>query len=1304
MTQATRRKIRDVARTGISLFLVYVMALFPLIAQQGGTIKNGSAQGLLPDGSPTGLGPGFSGFRFELEGFAPTSLKTTPIFDELEQLMDYPYRITSTCTDAQGSVPPNEQGYTARCTNSQFERRPSFGVTLPPFLVHPYNYNPLTGGQMRLLNRHYQGTPFNIAQPGEPDNFVMISPGEDRVEDDEIAIDHNNPIRRDTYTCITLTEPPEGSTLCGGDPGEPVSSSPSQSYSEPALQTSSLQPISPSSLAIGRLWDPVRGFIEPMDANGNGGLRKPSLRKPDAGGSPAFPSFHTNIDANDTTPSNENDYLQVVNAQGQVSAARKNASRRVAMALGKALFWDMQVGSDGVQSCGSCHFHAGADNRTKNQMNPNHLSGDTVFTVKQPNQDLVKSDFPFHKLTNPEIAGDPRCTTPITARVNPGVLENFPNGVTRVVCSAGNIIRSTNDVASSMGVKFGKFRDILVGAAGFTLPSMGVSSLMPDLRSANPVENVDPIPGFAGNDGSGHQFRRVEPRNTPTLFLSGQNFDNFWDGRARHDFNGGSVFGPSDPQLHVYVTDTRFGGDPTGFSGRGLTATRQLIRLASLGSLATGPALSDFEMSFAGRNWAKIGKKLLQPGVTPLANQLVDPNDSILGPFSNQPGNPAPSTVCTAAAIAARATGKPGLCASYSALIQASFHRDLWANNGQMHLNGAVCNDPFDGYCLTIAAGPADPLNTNQFTQMEANFSLFFGMGVHLWAAILMPDDTPFDKFSDKNPDLPFSIGEANEPGLVGDFPLCTSSTQRDCLNEVGNFKRDPGLIGFMRNNLGAAVPFVSPGSRTPGSVDPLLGLDIFQGSNLSLKNPNFRTGRCAECHAGSTFTDHTINISHGTELGDFATEFRVPGIELLIEPIGRTQVVGGFMLEEELSEAAQDGVERRIINQSIAPNPADGLAWPDGLLNPLGADGIAGTADDFRGTGSAFFDNGMYNLGVTPCEANQTQVTGRCDDIGRGGDDPFGWPLSLAVLALKNLGGPGQQPGQPLPNFNPGIDPDDPDCDEGGECSAGGLFEETAQDEHINPGFEGEPENPLMPPYMARFLNNINSGEGHPVADELFGGVNTLTDVAILEGFEDTLGPFNPAAIVTESLNSAIGHLMGTWPVVNRVGRMGSFKAAGLREVELTGPYFHNGGKLTLRQVVDFYTRGGDFPVTNAEHRDFNMVNMSIELQSNLTEEEKVALVDFLLELTDDRVRYERAPFDHPEVFVPLDGTAPENTFGRSGFLANIANGMFRQVPAVGAGGSAAPLPNFLGISSGPRLVGAAAFCGDEPNNHYCR
>jgi hypothetical protein len=115
-------------------------------------------------------------------------------------------------------------------------------------------------------------------------------------------------------------------------------------------------------------------------------------------------------------------------------------------------------------------------------------------------------------------------------------------------------------------------------------------------------------------------------------------------------------------------------------------------------------------------------------------------------------------------------------------------------------------------------------------------------------------------------------------------------------------------------------------------------------------------------------------------------------------------------------------------------------------------------------------------------------------------------------------------------------------------------------------------------------------------------------------------------------------------------------------------------------------------------------------------TEAEKeeiiVSVVDFLLELTDERVDFQRAPFDQVEIFVPLDGLAPDSgslgtvTAGRPGFLNNLGNGMFRQVPATGAGGAATETPNFLGIASGPRLIGAAALAcaGPAANNHYCR
>src|SRR5215471_14104030 len=81
----------------------------------------------------------------------------------------------------------------------------------------------------------------------------------------------------------------------------------------------------------------------------------------------------------------------------------------MARALGKALFWDMQVGSDGVQACASCHFRAGADPRSKNQLSPGlkHMPDAdlTYSTGAGPNRQLEASDFPLTRLAIPGIRG-----------------------------------------------------------------------------------------------------------------------------------------------------------------------------------------------------------------------------------------------------------------------------------------------------------------------------------------------------------------------------------------------------------------------------------------------------------------------------------------------------------------------------------------------------------------------------------------------------------------------------------------------------------------------------------------------------------------------------------------------------------------------------------------------------------------------------------------------------------------------------------------------------------------------------------
>jgi cytochrome c peroxidase len=1284
------------------------------------------------------------GFRFELES-PPQSLQEVPTWTELEQLLDNPYAMEPTDLRLSEEV----SGFPAYTTTIQ--RRKSFlpagcdydAATAPPacddslaeqFLIHPLNYNPMTGEELRLLNPNYPGGEFSvpdelvqcgvgnpnvspfcavettansingpiISPANDPSRYVWvyetveISPGceseaECRVED--TSLDFNSPFRADAETvnntgsaaryedlsCMVGTEamPPEGSVICGADPGEPGYAGfgvlNTEGYSVPAVPGVG----APTDVTTGQmLYDPagcddrneeLPGSCIPADDGGGWivKLLRPTIRNTENG----LPDYLQNSAANlvadpaALTTSNENDYYRGNNL------TEKLAARDEAAALGKALFWDMQVGSDGVQSCGSCHFVAGADDRTKNQVNPNHIGvpADTNFEIAQPNEEVVATDFPL----------------------NPG-----------------NDVVVTNDVVSSMGVHFGMFGDISpIGS--FIANASGVRALPIDLRSTT-LSNVDPIPGFAGT--TGNEFRRVEPRNTPTLFNSAFNFDNFWDGRARHDFNGGSVFGAADPQAHVFACNLNSAGtncNPTSF-----TATRQIIRNVSLASLATGPGLSEFEMSQQGRNWNKIGKKLLQGGttggtadnVTPLANQLVSTSDSLLGKYSNQGGS-----ACTTAIPAAQrsgswvsgsnpglAVGKPGLCISYYGLIQRAFYPQLWISNNR-HLNGAPSADPFDGYSLTIAPASeggidtaAERANTNKFTQMEANFALFWGLSVHAWGSMLIPDDAPFDRFMEVNPDAFKSLGEPNEVGLVNDMLGCdqTGGVQ-PCYTESGPFKRDPGIP----LNLDSTIPGfegVTTGTRQPGDPDPLLGFDIFHGFNLSGKNPDFLIARCGECHAGGELTDHTMSTSNQLNFGDFVAEFVIPGVEIVVEPLGRNRLISGFSLEGELGENAQDAIERRIINQANYSDPAlggDGLHYPDG---------------------SSFFDNGMYNIGVTPCQADYAGNLGAagCSDLGRGGNDAFGNPLSLARLMLWNLGGVGQVPGTPIGAFDPDLG------------TTGGMFDETAQDQFINPGHEEEPADPQLPPHLAPFASNVPVGD-EVQQDEAGGGgagmVNTFMEDPLLEGLVDTLGPFNPAGTIGETYNNSPEALMGTWPVVNRVGFMGDFKAAGLRNVELTGPYFHDGGKLTLAQVVDFYSRGGDFATTNATHRDFNIMNLEEDIQAKMTPEQEVALIDYLLTFTDERVRREQAPFDHPEIFVPLDGRAPENTFGRPGFVAGTtgdclgiagAGPCFRQIPAVGAAGLPAggTVDSFMGVTNiRPNQPGFNCSASAGPVSHYC-
>jgi cytochrome c peroxidase len=615
--------------------------------------------------------------------------------------------------------------------------------------------------------------------------------------------------------------------------------------------------------------------------------------------------------------------------------------RQAAITLGKALFWDMQVGSDGVQACASCHFHAGADTRSKNEVNPGQAGGDNTFQlVSGPNSAVTGANFPFHRVAD----RDDRLSA---------------------------VLRDTNDVMGSQGVFLGDFLGSIRGVAE-EIGKPGIDSVF-----------------HVGANNT----RRVTGRNAPSVINAAFNYNNFWDGRANFIFNGNNPFGDADLNARV------FSNDGTG----ALKGAAIHLDNASLASQAVGPPGNGTEMSLGNRTFPDIGKKLLS--LRPLGKQLVHESDSVLGPLARK---------------TARWT-RPGLSTTYSEMIKAAFRSQYWNVTSQVV--------SVDNLGTHLVARPSAQLASNQYTQMEANFSLFFGLAVQMYEATLISDDSPFDRFQE------------------GDSSAMSRSAQE--------------------------------------------GLNLF----LTPADPAFAGGSCFNCHFGPEFTKATVSN------------------------VGRINFAGD--LPEQI-------IERMDMN-----------------------DGHGAT-----------YDSGYYNIGVRPTE----------EDIGRGGSDPFGYPLSFTARALLI------QNGTKLPFLNP-------------------------------PNFCGD-------------------------------------------------GKTSPCPM-------------------NRVAIDGTFKTPSLRNVELTGPYFHNGGQATLMQVVDFYTRGSDFH----EHNIANL-DSDIDRIDGMNEAGKQHIVDFLLALTDDRVRWEKGPFDHPELFVP-NGSSGDSLSVNCGTASTCTD--FIRLPPVGTAGRSAeglaPLGTFLGL-----------------------
>lgn len=114
----------------------------------------------------------------------------------------------------------------------------------------------------------------------------------------------------------------------------------------------------------------------------------------------------------------------------------------------------------------------------------------------------------------------------------------------------------------------------------------------------------------------------------------------------------------------------------------------------------------------------------------------------------------------------------------------------------------------------------------------------------------------------------------------------------------------------------------------------------------------------------------------------------------------------------------------------------------------------------------------------------------------------------------------------------------------------------------------------------------------------------------------------------------------LGRFLVTDELKDIGAFKTPTLRDVELTGPYMHNGSLKTLLDVVRFYNQGG----TNNPNLDQKMHPL------NLSEKEMSDLVEFLRALTSNevlRLAQTSKPQTRLPVLLPHIGAAKKRSLG---------------------------------------------------------
>ncbi|MDG3004377.1 cytochrome c peroxidase [Paludisphaera mucosa] len=908
------------------------------------------------------------------------------------------------------------------------------------------------------------------------------------------------------------------------------------------------------------------------------------------------------------------------------------ADADAAVQLGKAFFWEMQAGSDfhrsadgsfGGTACASCHYRSGVDPRDRHTTRVPYV-GWTGYAL-DPAHDAGKAAGEYDpQLGQFKQLGQKNNVAVPSLAPSPSPAPDKFDGKPRWVPEPQDDPRNLSLIFGSQGVERRVFK-------GFTADREHTAA---DGTKFKWRQEIGESPKGSGSDTAASRFqwemfrreedgrdlRQITNRNAPTVVNATFADRLFHDGRAESTFNGFSIFGDDDGREVVHKR--------TRDLPARLIPVRIAVSHAALASQAVGPVVNEVEMSYAGRTFPDLADKLLPARV--LFAQTIDPNDSVFKGTNIQ-------------------------AKTYAELIKKAFREEWWSDEGVLDPRidlelklGPKISDPDGGYHRDPAKG----------SLMQANFSLYWGLSLMLYQSTLISNDSPFDRMMRGDARGVWDAWERNK-ARIGDVRL-----DRIVAAPPGEPDVSPVPADELDEDSRLRARRLEKGrSGTPPDNPKILATAVFQRGMRVFQNAD-----CRDCHDGPNFSeqfDRTANNQIELPIGRRLSHALFPNSQgdaaaLTLAAVRARLVADLAALVKEKKKDLTDALARGVASDLVRRlGQLEGEFWK--------LDDVAKQAFDGHGV-----PHDVPFVRAVAARLIQFELRSR-EGLGRRPFFTERQRIALAELItapvlIEKMLIPEDQAfaRRPLPS---GGVPSDPQAfyDAGFytlglthprfDFGVGGIPDIDADDDHptranVRQAAQGAAGSAY------RFQAD-RKGRGASTRDKHRPGPRPAKPAAKdkvpadppphpdVSWSRTQVPPEIDWRLMVEPRRSRMHFLSRARELVvdeeawghrkpflhdNELMFWGGFKTPALRNVELTGPYMHNGQLQSLEEVIEFYDGGGIIE----RSADFNPDKHPRIRRMDLTTDDKKALLFFLLCLTDEAVRAEKGPFDHPSLRVP--------------------------------------------------------------------